>query len=223
MVTFQIKKIKKTDQLGDLLTKTRQERNLTIEQAARSLGLAAKYLKALEANCFSALPGEIYIKNFIKKYAEFLGLKSSSLLDQYRAEKENQPINKKIKMRPSASCRFSYLWSAPHFLRLTLALTIMVIVLSYLGWQIKGIFQPPALQIAGPAEGFVSLDSNLKVLGQTAPETKVQINGKEIISNNQGSFEEKVDLHEGLNVITITAIKKYGQSTTVVRNVIYKH
>lgn len=219
MVGFQTKKIKKAEQLGDILRQAREKQNLALEKAELSLGIAAKYLKALENNCFSALPGEIYIKNFIKKYAELLDLKPQPLIAKYLAEKTR---DLGPKMHPPASCCFSRLWSAPHFLRQALALTIVIVLLSYLCWQIKGIFQSPALLIAGPTEGLISSDPNLKVAGQTAPETKVQINGEEVISNNQGSFEEQVALHEGLNVITITAIKKYGQSTTVVRNVIYK-
>lgn len=220
MVIFQTKKIKKAEQLGDILRQAREKQNLALEKASRSLGIAAKYLRALENNCFSTMPGEIYIKSFIKKYAEWLGLKPQPLVAKYLAEKKGWKANKKIH---TPVCRFSRFWSAPHFFRQTLALTIVIILLSYLCWQIKGIFQSPALQISSPPEGMVSPEPNLKVAGQTVPETKVQINGEEVINNNQGSFEEQVTLHEGLNVITITAIKKHGQSTTITRNVIYRH
>lgn len=221
MVGFQIKKIKKAERLGDVLHQAREKQNLTLEKVGRSLGIAAKYLKALEKNCFQALPGEIYVKSFIKKYSELLNLNPSLLLTQYQTEKQNNRA--KDKPRPALSCRFSHLWSIPRLLRNSLALTIVIILIGYLSWQIKGIFQPPTLQISAPSEGMVSPDPNLKIAGQTIPEIKVQINGEDIISNGQGSFEEQVALHEGLNIITIRAVKKHGQSTTITRNVIYRH
>lgn len=220
MVAFQIKKIKKAERLGDVLRQAREKQNLTLEKVSHSLGIAVKYLKALENNCFTTLPGEIYIKSFIKKYAELLNLNPSFLLTKYQMEKQNRAA--KDKPHPAPSSCFSHLWSLPHLLRNILALTIVIILIGYLSWQIKGIFQPPTLQISSPTEGMVSPDPNLKVAGQTIPETKVQINGEEVISNNQGSFEAQVNLHEGLNIITVTSIKKHGKSTTVTRNVIYK-
>jgi len=38
------------------------------------VNIPLKYLQALEAEEWNKLPGEVYIKNFLKTYCEFLGL-----------------------------------------------------------------------------------------------------------------------------------------------------
>lgn len=209
--------------VGDILKAARQKENWTIEKVAHSLGIAVRYIKSLEINNYSALPGKIYTKNFIKKYAELLNLNPKSLLIQYLQEEKKQIISAKDNTRSWFVQRLSHLWSTPHFLRQAIALTVIAILLIYLGLELKGIFSPPPLNLINPLEGLVKTEANLLVKGWTSPETNVQINGREVVSNVKGLFEEQINLQLGLNVITVTAIKKHGQSTTVVRNVIYNN
>ena len=60
-------------ELGSYLKNLREEKNVSLETAARSTGISLKYLKALEAEEFEKLPGLIYAKNFLKNYLIFLG------------------------------------------------------------------------------------------------------------------------------------------------------
>lgn len=207
--------------VGDILKGARQRENWTIEKAAHSLGIAVRYIKSLENNDYSALPGKIYTKNFIKKYAELLNLNPKSLLIQYLQEEKKQIISAKDNTRSWFVQRLAHLRSTPHFLRQAIALTLIAILLIYLGLELKGIFSPPPLNLINPLEGLVNTEANLLVKGWTLPETNVQINGRQVVSSVKGLFEEQINLQLGLNVITVTAIKKHGQSTTVVRNVIY--
>lgn len=110
----------------------------------------------------------------------------------------------------------------PSILRRIAALTVVAGLLIYLGINLSGTFSTPPLDVETPVDNSVSSASNLLVKGITNPETKVQINGREIISNIKGFFEEPIVLNPGLNVIVVRAIKKYGQSTTLIRNVILK-
>ena len=40
--------------------------------------------------------------------------------------------------------------------------------------------------------------------------------------NEQGHFASTIDLSKGVNTITMTATKKHGKSTSLVRHVIYQ-
>lgn len=110
----------------------------------------------------------------------------------------------------------------PSILRRVAALTVVAGLLIYLGINLRGTFSAPPLDLETPVDNSVSNAPNLLVKGITNPETKVQINGREIISNTKGLFEEPIVLNPGLNVIVVRVIKKYGQSTTLIRNVILK-
>ena len=110
----------------------------------------------------------------------------------------------------------------PGLMRRAAALTIVAGLLIYLGINLRGTFSAPPLDLETPIDNAVSAEPNLLVKGTTNPETRVQINGHEVISNIKGIFEEPIVLNPGLNVIVVRAIKKYGQSTTLIRNVIFK-
>lgn len=110
----------------------------------------------------------------------------------------------------------------PSILRRIAALTVVAGLLIYLGINLRGTFSAPPLDVETPVDNSVSAAPNLLVRGITNPETRVQINGHEVISNIKGFFEESLVLNPGLNVIVVRAIKKYGQSTTLIRNVILK-
>lgn len=50
--------------------------------------IRAKYLRALENEEFSTLPGSTFVRTFLRTYAEMLGLDPHLLVDEYRARHE---------------------------------------------------------------------------------------------------------------------------------------
>jgi hypothetical protein len=50
--------------------------------------IRAKYLRALENEEFSLLPGNTFVKTFLRTYAEYLGLDSQLLVEEYRVDYE---------------------------------------------------------------------------------------------------------------------------------------
>lgn len=69
--------------IGDSLRAARQARGLSHEYISQSIKIRPEFLAALENERYSALPGSFYTRNFLRRYAEFLGLDSASLLEQY--------------------------------------------------------------------------------------------------------------------------------------------
>lgn len=70
--------------LGPLLRSWREERGLTLEQAEDVTKIRRRYLEALESESFAELPGEVYVRGFLRIYAEFLGLDPAEVLRLYR-------------------------------------------------------------------------------------------------------------------------------------------
>src|SRR5215213_3024878 len=68
--------------------------------------IRAKYLRALENEEFGLLPGNTFVKTFLRTYAEYLGLDPQLLLEEYRAgyeprgEGELQPYSVAARQRP---------------------------------------------------------------------------------------------------------------------------
>ncbi|MCK9525439.1 MAG: helix-turn-helix domain-containing protein [Limnochordia bacterium] len=60
--------------LGTLLEKARLEQGLTIEEMSARTKIKPQFLQAIEGEDYDVLPGEAYVKPFIRTYAKALGL-----------------------------------------------------------------------------------------------------------------------------------------------------
>lgn len=72
-------------QLGQSLQDARHARRLELADVARATMIRARYLAALEAERFDLLPGDVYVRLFLREYAAFLGLDPELFLDQLAA------------------------------------------------------------------------------------------------------------------------------------------
>jgi hypothetical protein len=54
-----------------------------LHDAAQQTRISIQYLKALEQEDFAKLPGEVFVRGFLKNYAKFLGLPEQEVLKKY--------------------------------------------------------------------------------------------------------------------------------------------
>ncbi|WP_297276179.1 helix-turn-helix domain-containing protein [uncultured Brachyspira sp.] len=93
--------------IGQILKNAREKKGLSIEELEASTRIVAKFIKALENEDFDALPGEIYVKGFIKNLSDKLSLDAEMVLERYNLQRnganseqnliKNQKSVKKIK------------------------------------------------------------------------------------------------------------------------------
>lgn len=67
----------------DRLRQTREDKGLTLEDAARVTRIASGYLRALEQGRFDKLPSDAYARGFLRAYGHFLGFSEIDLQDLY--------------------------------------------------------------------------------------------------------------------------------------------
>jgi len=75
-------------ELGRRLKARREELGLSIEEVQAETKIRRRYLEALEAGDEGPIPGEVYVKGFLRFYANFLGLDGLEMVLEYRAWKE---------------------------------------------------------------------------------------------------------------------------------------
>ena len=75
--------------IGAELRNARIQRGLTIEQVAQDTRISARFLRALEEDDFEALPAPVYVRGFLRSYANYLRIDSQPLLDELNAELES--------------------------------------------------------------------------------------------------------------------------------------
>jgi cytoskeletal protein RodZ len=99
--------------LGQLLKKARHEKGISLEDLQETTKIRKKYLECIEEGNYKALPGNFYVRAFIKSYAEAVGLDPNEVLQLYRTqipEVNAEPVADTIAPKRSVSKR-SDKWS----------------------------------------------------------------------------------------------------------------
>jgi hypothetical protein len=68
--------------IGEALRSTRERRGLSIDQVAQDTRISPRFLEALEAEQFHELPAPVYVRGFLRSYANYLRIEPQPLLDQ---------------------------------------------------------------------------------------------------------------------------------------------
>ena len=82
------------NKIGTYLRQHREENHLTLEQVAEHTGIREPYLAALEDGDFHKIPGDVFIRGFLRNYGNYLGLDGNGLVEAYRTGSEPEKILK---------------------------------------------------------------------------------------------------------------------------------
>ena len=82
-------------EIGNSLREARLRQGLDLAEIERATKVRSRYLKALEEEHFEVLPGQTYVKGFLKAYADHLGLDGDLYVEEFNsryATGEEEPI-----------------------------------------------------------------------------------------------------------------------------------
>ena len=74
--------------IGATLREARMRAKIDINEVETRTKIRAKYLRAIENEEWGLLPGDVYVKSFLRTYADYLGLDSRQLIDDYKRRYE---------------------------------------------------------------------------------------------------------------------------------------
>ena len=77
--------------VGDILRAAREKKGFTYKDVENETSIRALYIESIEKGDYAALPGEVYVKGFIRNYATLLELDADTLLKQYYDETHTAP------------------------------------------------------------------------------------------------------------------------------------
>lgn len=122
-------------EIGDTLREARIRRGLSIKDVEHGTKIRTKYLQALEDEDFEVIPGPTFVKGFMRTYAEFLGLDSDQLVDEYRSRFETQPDPHQIRpLETKGRPRTGSPRRQPNHVLVGIAALIAIIALLWFGW-----------------------------------------------------------------------------------------
>ena len=79
-------------EIGDQLREARLRNRIDITEVEAATKIRAKYLRALENEEWDLLPGPTFVKTFLRTYADYLGLDSRVLVEEYRQRYERVAV-----------------------------------------------------------------------------------------------------------------------------------
>ena len=69
--------------LGNLLRKSREELHIALDEVVATTRIQRHYLEAIENEEWSKLPSQVFVKGFLRSYADFLGLDKETVIHHY--------------------------------------------------------------------------------------------------------------------------------------------
>ena len=70
-------------EIGHSLREARERQGLGYPEIELATKVRAKYIRALEEEDFDSLPGDAYVRGFLRAYADYLGLDGEIYVDEY--------------------------------------------------------------------------------------------------------------------------------------------
>jgi helix-turn-helix protein len=150
-------------EIGNSLREARERQGLGYPEIELATKIRAKYIRALEEEDFTSIPGDAYIRGFLRTYADYLGLDSDVYVDEYasrfitswRDELPPRPERRRVPRRERPFERRAVL--------LVLAGIVVVTALVFAAWQIPGSSTPGSgtgtndkqKRTSAPARGLV--------------------------------------------------------------------
>lgn len=205
-----------TESAGAALHEARLAKKWLLADCAASLKIPEKYLRAIEEENLTQLPGLVYEKHFIYRYALALGISPAPLVSGWITLRQDS-------IAPStqfvARVHWRDLWVSPFFWRRAMAGVAIVLVGAYIGGRLLVMVRPPVLTITSPEEAMMTVERTVVVSGTTEQETKVTINGEAVPTRRDGSFAVPLTLQPGANTVRIAAAKRYSRTAVIERRV----
>jgi cytoskeletal protein RodZ len=189
---------------SSLLKNTRLDKEWDLIDISKKLKVPVKYLEALENGEVVCYPQEPYCSLIIKDYADYLGLNGKDVLALFRRDFEQ-----KNKVKKASRNSFSFTPKVTFTMSIILVIIIFVF---YLTSEYYKFHLPPKLKVNWPLEATVSA-STVEINGITDSESTIRINDDLIMVNNDGSFQKKINLNTGENLVTIQSTSPNGKTT----------
>ncbi|HEY6292874.1 MAG TPA: RodZ domain-containing protein [Terriglobia bacterium] len=86
---------------GENLRREREMRGVTLEEMSESTKISTRFLRAIELDHFSEIPGGVFTRSFIRTYAQYLGLDEEHVLAEYKRAAQPSVDNDLSRLGPS--------------------------------------------------------------------------------------------------------------------------
>ncbi len=213
---FLVRDISETEQGFAVCLKNKREALfISKKTAALDLKVLEKYLTAIEEDEAALLPANIYTINLLKRYALYLKEDPDTIAQLFKKSRQISilpDVSRQAVIKPLLRLR-------SRFYQYAATLAVTGVILGYLLFKAIAITNPPEIVIYEPADDNMITSSTLVVRGKADPTADVKINGQSVSLGDDGLFNQELVLGEGVNVIKISATKRYSRERVIIRQI----
>ena len=148
--------------LGEQLKRLRAEGRITLHEVSRETKIPVRYLGMIEEEKYELLPPDVYVKGFLRRYADFFGIDSGKVINLYKRERDIK-INLTGNGKPAVGKKDK---KVPRFVvtpKMFTAAAIVLVVAGgffYLYKEIGRFAAVPRVVVTQPASGETRVEGN---------------------------------------------------------------
>jgi hypothetical protein len=180
-------------EIGNSLREARLRQGLDFPEIEQATKIRSKYLRSLEEEQFDVLPGQTYVKGFLRSYADYLGLDGQLYVEEFnsryvRGELEEEAEQQPFRPRKAVSAGRGGGLQGKAVL-LTIAVIAGLTVFVFAAWMWGGNENAPDL-VMNPPAGPTARKPTAKLVASA-------VAGGSYVAVYKGSRERKKPIYEG--------------------------
>jgi cytoskeletal protein RodZ len=204
--------------LGEKLKKLRSDKRISLGEISRVTRIQIGYLEGLEEGCYDKLPADVYVKGFLRSYADFMGVEEKTLVKLYEKErgiknhleKSKNPEAKKSKIEPISISSFVF---TPKKIALATSVLLVFLGVFYLYREIGSFADSPRLLVLSPQANAQVDGNSVTVEGVTDKDARLFVNDQPILVNDDGKFRETITMQPGVSIINVKSVNKFDKES----------
>ena len=209
--------------LSECLRTWRNSVKLSVEEVAVALSVRPQIVLALEKGDFGLFPARIYASGYLKRMIEHFSIaRGDILLDTLRTEWEEKRGASSASAFALPKSRREKWYITPRRLFGSLGTIALVLFAWFFASQLMGFTGVPVLRIDEPHSSAVIETPTVRVRGTTEKESQLTVNGREITMNENGVFNQEIELAPGVNTLQFVAQNRFGKVSQETRYVVVK-
>lgn len=221
-MSFIVRQLEEDETIGTKLHQMRRRLAMTLDTAAQRTRIQRRYLEALEADDWKALPAPMYTKNFLRTYVKMLGGDVDYYLNRYEEERGTCDVIVDPLRLPRQKVGWIKFLVAHRIVKFSIFAVIVAGIIIYLGLQINAIMAPPEIIVYEPHDDLATEQARLEVSGYVEGQAEIWVDGNQVLPDSTGYFHTVIDLERGLNIVTIEGARRYSRKSTIYRTVVFE-
>lgn len=113
------------------------------------------------------------------------------------------------------------MYNTRRILKWTGVVAALSVIILYGTYEFRNYFAGPQITLSAPLPGDTATEQIIDIAGEAQSIAHITLNGRPIFIDKTGMFAERLVLLPGYNRITIQAEDRFGNTTEVLRDIVF--